>query len=56
MAGEPAEKIIAPLGYSVGFLIAVLGKQQLFTETTIAATLPLFHQTTLTAFARLARM
>jgi len=30
-----AAKVVAPVGYSVGFLIAVLGKQQLFTETTL---------------------
>jgi formate-nitrite transporter family protein len=56
MAGEPAADVVAPLGYSVGFLIAVLGKQQLFTETTLTATLPLFHQPTLSGFGRLARM
>jgi formate/nitrite transporter FocA (FNT family) len=56
MAGEPAAEVIAPLGYGVGFLIAVLGKQQLFTETTLTATLPLFHQPTLSGFGRLGRM
>ena len=33
--------LIAKLGYSVGFLIVVLGRQQLFTETTLTAVLPL---------------
>ncbi len=56
MAGEPAAEVIAPFGYAVGFLIAVLGKQQLFTETTLTATLPLFHQPTLLGFGRLGRM
>jgi formate/nitrite transporter FocA (FNT family) len=33
--------LISKLGYSVGFLIVVLGRQQLFTETTLTAVLPL---------------
>ncbi len=32
--------LVASLGYSVGFLIVVLARQQLFTETTITAVLP----------------
>jgi len=34
--------LVSKLGYSVGFLIVVLGRQQLFTETTLTAVLPLF--------------
>ena len=56
MGDNPAADVIAPLGYPIGFLIAVLGKQQLFTETTLTATLPLFHQPTRSGFAKLARM
>lgn len=33
--------LISKLGYSVGFLIVVLGRQQLFTETTLTAVIPL---------------
>jgi formate-nitrite transporter family protein len=33
--------LLSKLGYSVGFLIVVLGRQQLFTETTLTAILPL---------------
>lgn len=33
--------LVSKLGYSVGFLIVVLGRQQLFTETTLTAVLPL---------------
>ena len=33
--------LIASLGYSVGFLIVVLGRQQLFTENTLTVILPL---------------
>lgn len=47
---------IAPLGYSIGFIVTVLGKQQLFTETTLTATLPILHNPTLLGVGRLARM
>lgn len=33
--------LVSSLGYSVGFLVVILGSQQLFTETTVTATLPL---------------
>jgi formate/nitrite transporter FocA (FNT family) len=42
-AGLPDEKwrrLIAGFGYSLGFLIVVLGRQQLFTETTLTALIP----------------
>jgi formate/nitrite transporter FocA (FNT family) len=35
--------LIAPLGYTMGFLIVVLGRQQLFTENTLTPMLPLLH-------------
>jgi len=38
----PWRDLITSLGYSVGFLIAVLGRQQLFTESTITVVLPVF--------------
>ena len=36
--------LLTKLGYSVGFLIVVLGRQQLFTETTLTAVLPLLSR------------
>src|SRR4051812_40465491 len=33
--------LVAKLGYSIGFLIVVLGRQQLFTENTLTPILPL---------------
>jgi formate-nitrite transporter family protein len=36
--------LLSKLGYSVGFLIVVLGRQQLFTETTLTAVLPLLSE------------
>jgi formate/nitrite transporter FocA (FNT family) len=37
----PWSHLIASLGYSTGFVIVVLGRQQLFTESTLTAVLPL---------------
>lgn len=37
----PWRNLVANLGYTVGFLIVVLGRQQLFTENTITVVLPL---------------
>ncbi len=48
--------LIAGFGYSVGFLMVVLGRQQLFTENTITAVLPFAVKPTLRQFARLSRM
>jgi formate/nitrite transporter FocA (FNT family) len=36
--------LVASLGYSLGFLIVVLGRQQLFTENTLTAIVPLLAQ------------
>lgn len=35
--------VISTFGYSIGFLIVVLGRQQLFTETPVIAVLPLLN-------------
>ena len=40
----PWRPLIAKTGYSVGFLIVVLGSQQLFTENTLTPIVPLLHQ------------
>ncbi len=37
----PWAKLVTGFGYTVGFLIVVLGRQQLFTESTLTAVLPL---------------
>ena len=36
--------LVASLGYSVGFLVVVLGHQQLYTENTLVAVLPFLHE------------
>ncbi len=40
-AGAPWSAVVAQLGYTLGFLIVVLGRQQLFTENTVTAIIPL---------------
>ena len=42
----PWKPLVSSLGYSVGFLIVVLGRQQLFTENTITMVLPLMVEFT----------
>jgi len=37
----PASALIAKLGYAIGFLIVILGRQQLFTENTLTPIIPL---------------
>ncbi len=44
LPNETWAPLASKLGYSVGFLIVVLGRQQLFTETTLTAVLPLFSR------------
>lgn len=36
----PWSNLVASFGYSLGFLIVILGRQQLFTETTLTAVIP----------------
>jgi len=43
----PWRPLVADFGYSVGFLIVILGRQQLFTETTLTAVIPALTRRTL---------
>src|SRR5579871_5149681 len=48
---QPWRPIITKLGYSFGFLLVVLGRQQLFTENTLTPILPLMlHKNRKTLF------
>ena len=42
----PWRRLVASFGYCLGFLIVVLGRQQLFTETTLTALIPALTQRT----------
>jgi formate-nitrite transporter family protein len=48
--------LISNLGYSVGFLVVVLGRQQLFTENTLTVILPLLARRNLTTLIAVARL
>ena len=52
----PWRSLAVSVGYPVGFLIVILGRQQLFTENTITAVLPVMKQFTVRNVARLSRM
>lgn len=54
-AGETS-KVIASLGYSAGFLAVILARQQLFTENTLTAVLPIMSKPSLSNFGRLFKL
>ncbi|WP_434560358.1 formate/nitrite transporter family protein [Pseudomonas sp. R3-56] len=49
-------KVIASFGYCAGFLAVILARQQLFTENTLTAVLPIMSKPTLGNFGRLFRL
>src|SRR3954447_17048819 len=52
----PWRPLVAKLGYSVGFLIVVLGRQQLFTENTLTVVLPVLRRRDSLMFGNVARL
>ena len=48
--------VIASFGYCAGFLAVILARQQLFTENTLTAVLPVMTQPTMANFGRLLRL
>ena len=52
----PWRTLITSLGYSVGFLLVILARQQLFTENTITAVLPIVAAPTFSSLVRLGRL
>ena len=48
--------LIESVGYTVGFIIVVLGRQQLFTENTITSVIPLLTRRTLGSLLDVARL
>lgn len=52
----PWRTIIVSLGYPIGFLVVILGRMQLFTESTITAMLPLVTKPSLWALRRTVRL
>jgi formate-nitrite transporter family protein len=52
----PWRPLVAKLGYSVGFLVVILGRQQLFTENTLTVMLPLLDRRSARCLAGVARV
>ena len=52
----PWRPLVTSLGYSVGFVMVVLSRQQLFTENTLTVVLPVVADLTVHNVGRLARM
>ena len=52
----PGMHALVSLGYTIGFLIVVLGRQQLFTESTLTAVLPVLVKPTLGKALKTARL
>src|SRR6202050_2167325 len=52
----PLRPLIASVGYCVGFLIVILGRQQLFTENTLTVVLPLLVRKDLATLLRMLRL
>jgi formate-nitrite transporter family protein len=48
--------LVSSLGYTIGFLIVVLGRQQLFTENTLTPILPLLHNRDGRTFLRVLKL
>ena len=48
--------LVAKLGYSIGFLVVILGRQQLFTENTLTPILPLLDRSTPVALSNVLRL
>lgn len=56
LPSAPWRPLIVNLGYSVGFLAVILGRQQLFTENTLTVILPLFTNRDLTTLMKVIRL
>lgn len=52
----PWRPLISKLGYSFGFLIVILGRQQLFTENTLTAVLPVLARRNWASLCRMLRL
>jgi formate-nitrite transporter family protein len=53
---QPWRPLISRAGYCVGFLIVILGRQQLFTENTLTVVLPLLVRKNLSTLLRMLRL
>jgi formate/nitrite transporter FocA (FNT family) len=56
LPNAPWRPAVAKLGYSIGFLIVILGRQQLFTKNTLTVILPLLREKKLRILVNVARL
>ena len=56
LAGVPGAYLLENLGYTFGFVIVIMARQQLFTENTVTAVLPVMHKPTGGNFMLLLRL
>lgn len=56
LEGVPGGFLIENLGYTFGFIIVIMARQQLFTENTVTAVLPVMQNPTLGNFGLLMRL
>ncbi|MBV4365632.1 formate/nitrite transporter family protein [Erwinia sp. BNK-24-b] len=56
LAGVPGAYLFENLGYTFGFIIVIMARQQLFTENTVTAVLPVMHKPTGSNFLLLLRL
>ena len=52
----PWRPLLTKFGYSIGFLVVILGRQQLFTENTLTVILPLLRKRDLRTFGNVVRL
>lgn len=50
------QPLVAKFGYSIGFIIVILGRQQLFTKNTLTVILPLLKRKTFSLFKNVVRL
>ncbi|OJW05413.1 MAG: transporter [Chloroflexi bacterium 54-19] len=53
---EPWRPLVTSLGYCVGFLVVILGRQQLFTENSLTPIIPLLARRNLATFLKVLRL
>jgi formate/nitrite transporter FocA (FNT family) len=56
LPGAPWRPLVTGFGYTIGFLIAVMARHQLFTENTITAVLPVAARLSFMNLARMGRL
>jgi formate-nitrite transporter family protein len=56
LPNQPWAPLVSRAGYAVGFLVVVLGRQQLFTENTLTVILPLMQRADLRTLLRVLRL